>query len=369
MSMNPPDCTLVTACFNLTKFHKGTFDTEKIITNTKTTVAMPCYMVWYVDEETYPIIEKGRRENGLSELTKIHVVKYEDLWCSQFTEKVKSNREIYWPTRDARTCAESHLLVLNKFDFVLNVINENPFKTSKFGWIDSFVGVNARKICEDYTHDLLLTVLKNITDKFHIQIMNVTDKKYKLPENKKEFYKVYRCIVCGSFFACGRDIGLKILTRLKQISVETTMMGYGHGEKAMYLDVLDEFYDDIHRGYGDYGQILNNIIRPLRNINYINHFILKNYIAHRYYREAYDCSAILLEQIDREEVKVDASIQMDILYANYVSAYYHRPVKAIEILSQIRNKLERSESLKNVYLQRKDFYETQFDYIKYLKQT
>ena len=36
------------------------------------------------------------------------------------------------------------------------------------------------------------------------------------------------------------------------------MLGYGHGEEMLYLEILDEFYDDIERSYGDYGQIINN---------------------------------------------------------------------------------------------------------------
>jgi hypothetical protein len=150
-----PDCTLVTACFNLTKYYSGTYDVNKIIYNTKTTLSMPCYIVFYVDEETYPIIKSERDKNGLENMSIYNVVKYDDLWCAQFTEKVKSNRELYWPTKDDRTCSETHLLVLNKFDFVLNVINDNPFKTNRFGWIDAFLGENAKKICEDYTHNKL----------------------------------------------------------------------------------------------------------------------------------------------------------------------------------------------------------------------
>ena len=44
-----------------------------------------------------------------------------------------------------------------------------------------------------------------------------------------------------------------------------------------YVEVdvdLDEFYDDIHRSYGDYQHILNNFIRPTIAYDYIFHNIM-----------------------------------------------------------------------------------------------
>lgn len=43
-------------------------------------------------------------------------------------------REIYYPTKDM--CGESHLIYSRKFELVLQTIEMDPFKTSKFGWTD-----------------------------------------------------------------------------------------------------------------------------------------------------------------------------------------------------------------------------------------
>jgi hypothetical protein len=177
-------------------------------------------------------------------------------------DKIKKNREVYHPTKDERTCSETHLITCNKFAFVLQAIEENPHNTEKFAWIDSNCSTNMSKICENYSHSNILYILNNISYKFHIQILNVCDKKFKSDELKREYYSQYRWIVCGGFFTCGKEIGIKILNRLKEIVVETTYMGYGHGEEMFYLEVLDEYYDDIIKSYGDYRQILNNFIKP-----------------------------------------------------------------------------------------------------------
>ena len=41
-----------------------------------------------------------------------------------------------------------------------------------------------------------------------------------------------------------------------------------------YLEILDEFYDEIHQSYGDYEQILN---APTKNIEYVYHTVIQNF--------------------------------------------------------------------------------------------
>jgi hypothetical protein len=85
------------------------------------------------------------------------------------------------------------------------------------------------------------------------------------------------------------------LSRLKEIFAETTRQGFGHGEEMLYLEVLDEFYDDIARSYGDYGQILNNFLVPTRNAEYIFHTIIQNFKCAGHVREYEDaCKTLLL---------------------------------------------------------------------------
>jgi len=192
----------------------------------------------------------------------------------QYVDLIKKNRADYHPTKDKRTCAESHILCCSKFNFVLQVMKTNPFNTSKFGWIDANIGANFSKICTGYENHMLLHILHNSSEKFHIQILNVCDKKYMNVALKKEMYLEYRWIVCGGLFICGLN-SAAILNRLNELFIETTQQGFGHGEEMLYLEVLDEFYDDIERGYGDYHMILNNFLRPSKGFDYILEFIIR----------------------------------------------------------------------------------------------
>jgi hypothetical protein len=366
---NVPDSTLVSACFCLHDISKQTRTLEEILFATDYLMKLPCYLVMYGDKKTIPILRKKRQEYQLLHLTQFIELELSDIWSFQYLEKVNQNREKYWPTKDHRTSSESHLICCNKFDFVLQTIYTNPFKTSKFAWIDSFLTTKDTecRFSEEYKPNTIPNILNSINDKFSICILNATDKKYKLPEHKKEYYNEYRWVVCGGFFTCGKEIGIKILTRLKEIFVQTTEMGYGHGEEMFYLEVLDEFYDDIDRKYSDYGQTLDNFIIPKRNIHYIVHSILYNFLSLSYHKEIIHCAETLLREIENHKIDVSPDLYFFILFKYYISSYYYQPNKAKEIVRHIYNIFEIYPNVKKVFLEMEGFYKEQFNYVQYLQ--
>lgn len=342
-----PDCTLTTACFDLSKYNNNSRNIEDIKTQITPLLTVPCYLVIYTDDYCIDAIKEIRESFHFQHLTQYIVTKIDNLPLYKYNHIIKSNREKYWPTRDDRTSSESHLLCCSKFNFVLNTMNENPFQTKKFGWIDSFVGPNFSKICEDYTQDILLHVLNNsFENKFSIQVLASVDKKYKIPENKREYYEVYRYMVCGCLFITNKQIGVKILNRLNELFVTTTMQGYGHGEEMLYLEVLDEFYHDIHKSYGDYGQILNNFFYPMRYYRYVNKFLIhQNLYDYGNHRESYDCAKELQYVIEQLGVKVEADVYMATLTARYKSSLVINPSESIHRITDIYDACKKDASM------------------------
>ncbi len=323
--MRIPDCTLVTALFDLSKFNKSVRTPEKALKGIDAILKLPVYLIIFANEEMMKIIKERRIAYAYESMTVFITLEYEELWSAQFTQLVTNNRSEYWPTADERTCPESHLLCANKFDFVLKGIEMNPFQTSNFAWIDSNLHVddNTNKICFRYNSSRIPNVLNQIKkDKFHIQVMGVVDKKYKELEHKREYYEVYRWLVSGCFFTCGVDIGQKILQRLKSVVKSTTESGYGHGEEMFYLEVLDEFYNDIERSYGDYGQILNNFINISNNFYYVYSTILIPYMEHGYFQEAFDCASKMIYSIENHllDEEMDYGLYISTLRSQYWAA-------------------------------------------------
>ena len=333
-----PSCTLITACYDLHKYSPKCRTTEECLNLIDPLLKIPVYLVIYGSKTTIPGIRARRRKYDA--ITKYIEIELEDLWAYQFLDQVKRNREAYWPTRDERTCAESHIICCNKFDFVLETMSINPFNTTHFGWIDAYLGKASKepesqsaqsalskaqsqsalfkalvpcttfRICENYTIATIPRILRTIADEwkstqFHIQILNVCDKKFKDPAYKHEYYNQYRWVVCGGFFVTAPEAGIPILSRLKEIFVETTQAGYGHGEEMFYLEVLDEYSEQIRGTYGDYGQILDNFIYPTQNIEYVYHTILANYKNYGYEIEALKLETQLLESANKSWVIID----------------------------------------------------------------
>jgi hypothetical protein len=347
--MSIPNCTLTTACFCLKREHSGARSLSETVDLTEALLKLPIYLVIYGDEKTIPLLKEKRIRYGFESLTVFKETKPSSLWSFQYLEKVRQNRELYFPTRDERTSSETHLVTCNKFTFVLETIEANPFQTTRFGWIDAFLGKDTVKICEDYTPRILPWITTHISDKFQIQVLNVCDKKYKQKENKREFYSKYQWVVCGGFFTCGIDSGRRVLSRLNEIFVETTTMGYGHGEEMFYLEVLDELHEYISVSYGDYGQMLNNFIYPTRNFHYIYYFILRKYMEKEYWREAYHCSSALLYSLENHWTQDAADLVIHILLDHYISAYHYIPQTCRTLFQKIETVFLKNPPLKAIY--------------------
>ena len=302
------DCTLSTGCFCMHEYNTNSRPLSETIESTNALMKVAVNLVIYGDKYTIPLLREKREQYGLLRMSVFVELEHKNLWSFQWLDKVRANREAYWPTRDSRTSPESHLITCNKFDLVLQTMDSNPFSTNRFGWIDAFLGKDSLRISENYRPNLLPYILSNITDKFHIQVLNVCDKKYKFGSDydnynaKREYYSEYRWVVCGGFFTCGREVGQRVLTRLKEIFIKTTELGFGHGEEMFYLEVLDEFYDDIERSYGDYGQILDNFISVNKNIHYIFYFIIRRYREHGYQKELKDCCNWILKEFNAHRI-------------------------------------------------------------------
>jgi hypothetical protein len=330
-----PDITLTTGCFYLGDFNKDARSLDAILENIKTLLAVPCYLHIFCNSVLYESLKTIRDSFGLLPLTHWTVQECKEIWTFQYFDKVNANRAAYWPTRDARAGTESHLICCNKFDFVLQTVQNNPFKTSKFGWIDSNIGKNGTKISEEFHAHEFLSLLTNVTDKFHLQILNVVDKKYKRPDLKREYYSRYQWLVCGCLFTVGIHRATNILQYLKEQFVKTTELGVGHGEEMLYLEFLDEFDEDIVRGYGDYKQILHNFLAPQRNLNCV-YYIQKRYLDMGYNKECYELGDVLQRQFETYKIPMNYDLYAKTLFNKYVAAFYYCRAEAIRLKRHIQ---------------------------------
>ena len=283
----------VTAIYDLNKYNQMGHSIEKLLNNylelEKAMNTEDFTLIIYCNKIVYDAITRNNPKIIFI------IIEFESLWTYKYVNQITLNRQKYHPTKDVRTFPESHALVCAKFWFVSDSMDRYPDHTH-YGWID----VPFSKSCHSYKNGMITEIINDCTTnpnrkyKFNIQILNVVDKKYKDKELKREYYEKYRWLVCGNCFITHVDIGKCILNRLKEIFLETLEAGYGHGEEMLYLEILDEFYSDIYRSYGDYKEVLDNFIKITQNINYV-FYQLQMFILSKYSKEAHDCLDKLLE--------------------------------------------------------------------------
>jgi hypothetical protein len=317
--MTLPDVTIVTSCYC---FHNK-FRTRSILEindSIEIILSLPVYLVIFTDSLFYQIIKSKREKFGLIDQTLVVNVPFENTWASLYFYNVASNRNKYHAIRHDINCPYTHCIQCNKFDFLLQIINMNPFGTSKVGWLDGFVGINGKFSIyqgDDYIEKFVHT-LNSINDKFRITILDVNDKRYKQDINKREYYSKYRYVVYSGFFTSGIELAIPILKRLKEIFVHTTNLGYGHGDEMLYLEILDEFDEYIDKAYGDYHYILNNFINPVYNLGYIYTNIIKKYLLYERKKECNECCKSIIESNKKKIAKSDGN---DLLF-NKISEIY-----------------------------------------------
>jgi hypothetical protein len=361
-----PDCTLVTACYDLTKYKASCRSPMESIQSIKDLLHIRCYLVIYTDEIMINHIREVRKK--YENITKYIVGPIESLKNADWIlDKIRKNREIYHPTKDDRTSAESHFICCNKFQFVLDTIYSNPFGTSKYGWIDSNLGDNLSKICINYKSNMLLNVLTKCSQNFHIQVLNTTNKKFAKSEHLHEYYSEYRWVACGCLFITGRDVGVSILQFLYQHFIDTTNAGYGHGEEMLYLKLFEnkELSKKVVKSYGDYSNILNNFIRTTEGFWYIYKNVICNYIHYGYMQDCFECCMKLVDDMESydSEMKPDhCECYFIALFIGYICAYYVDRTKAIQLANKIHLYIDITPEIKFEYMKRESYHKERLAY-------
>jgi glycosyltransferase involved in cell wall biosynthesis len=376
-----PNTTIVTACFDLKNYYPEKSRNfarsiqEMVNENGEFLLEKLCYMTIFCDEFTYPEIFKVRNEkHQLGHLTKYHIIKFEDIWACRWKNKVIENTEKYWPTKTDRTEWPHHLINCNKFDFMLQSINNNFFETDYFVWCD----FNIKKIFNDirikekydkkYSMEqrnlMFLNILKNLPDKFHVNIMGVVDKKYLNINLIKEYYQKYQWYVTGGFFSLKiKKENIEILNKLKERFVETTELGYGHGDEMLYFNILHENPDLFEKTYGDYSELIYNFHYPVDNHQYILNKIVKTNFNFHYYKECYEACEKCLKPFLQNEIDINYEYFLNFLFYKYASSFYCKRDEALQNALTLLFYVDEIPQLKIEFDKSKEFYMKQIAYV------
>ena len=84
-----PDCTLVTACFDLTKYNTHSRELNVAIDRMSALLDVPCYLIIFTDAKMYEHIKNKRSANNLESITHYIITDVENLEAFKYAALVK----------------------------------------------------------------------------------------------------------------------------------------------------------------------------------------------------------------------------------------------------------------------------------------
>ena len=284
-----PRVTVVSACLYV---DDATHTVADLVEGTREMLSANVYLVLFCSKALLPELVKHRA--GKTHMTVFVCTELNELWTAAYHDTVVHNRERDWPTRDARAGVWSHLVTCNKFDWVSQVIQDNPFNTPVVAWADNKLSKMMPLGSGDSVAQLQRAVSALQTlDTFFIQVMGAVDPALLAPGAVAHYYAKYRHVVCGCLFALPVSHAW-VLDALKKVFIATVEAGYGHGEEMLYPEVIARNPEVFSHSFGDYRDILTNCPTPRQNIPYVLNFIIRPLCAMGRRREAATvCDAVL----------------------------------------------------------------------------
>jgi len=274
--------TFVTCFYSNSNYNK----LDYIISGIRTLKINQPIVIYVGDEEVKNLIYSVRKILGYEDKTKIIVTPLEELPMYKYRDKINENRQLYWATKDARCNTDIHIILMSKFFFVNDTMENNYYNTSHVSWIDynllSKKPHNSNNYTDDSVYELINTISQYPKDKFSTLIINYWEKKDF--DDLKNFYSSYKYIVAGLFYTTPIDIGKKIIQELITYGNYVTEQGYGHSEEHLIGHMIDLYEDDFDLSIGDYQDAIHNYYSVKVNHPYCN-YVLQKYLSHDRYNK------------------------------------------------------------------------------------
>ncbi len=256
--------TFVTACFNC---NKNNFFINKYLKKSLRTLVIDCPLIIYCEEEYAHIFKEIRKLFNLEHITSIITIKLEDLFFYKYKTYLLRGEDL-----ETNYNKNAHIVMMNKFKFLLDSIEKNPFNTTHFGWIDvnllEKTFNNSINYLDINIYDKIMHICKNPRDKFTIEVINQwTPEMY---SDLNSFYSKYQWIVAGCFFTMENNVGKIVLEKLINKAIDISLKGFGSGEESFFSFIIDENTELFNLYVGDYQDTIHNYYKIEKNHNYVN---------------------------------------------------------------------------------------------------
>jgi hypothetical protein len=262
-----PQATTIVSTLYL--FEASYEEEEKWLANAKRTCSLQHPMVIFTEgQERAARLKKMRSDAGVSHITEVIELPFNELIFAKKYSEIDSNRNTYWPTRDFRCHTNIHILMMSRIDLVASVARRNPFKSTHVCQMDINMLTKKPNGSILYTEDNVFRKLDAIFARPRplctLMIIEPWDKT--CFDDLREFYSRYRYQVAGTFWTADIASAKAIARKFNEVASSFTTAGYGHGDEhilARTVDILPQFFT---LSMGDYQDIIENYFKPSSNL-------------------------------------------------------------------------------------------------------
>jgi hypothetical protein len=256
----PSNWTVVTGYFDLTKMPDASISikarpAQHYLENARATMAVEQNLVVFCEPEAVEIL-KGMRPAWLEAHTKYIPMSFEDFRMTQYRSKIQENRKTHPYQFDDRNTASYYLLCMARYDMLKRVMEENPFGSTHFAWLN---------ICIERMGWKNVAALERVwpeqRDRFSTCWIDYQPEA--LVRNLPEYFKWGRCGMCSGFFTGRLNFMKEFCDSVEQKFLEALEAGYGHADEQLFSQVYFDKPDIFEHYYGDYQEMITNYVEPV----------------------------------------------------------------------------------------------------------
>lgn len=266
---NTDNWTLVTAYFNLTKEPDASQEIKNrpldfYMKTANATMGVEQNLVVFCDIESKPLLEKLRPVH-LHSKTKYIITSFSDFEIVNTRSKILENRKVV-PSADNRNTSSYYLFCMTRYIMVNQAIEENPFNSTHFAWINICIERMGWKNVKGLNSALAIN-----RDKFSTCWIDYQPKE--LVQNYPEYFKWGRCGMCSGFFTGRADYFKEFNKYILEEFYDCLEKGYGHADEQLYSIVYFKHPEIFEHYFGDYTEMITNydividrVTEPVRNL-------------------------------------------------------------------------------------------------------
>lgn len=218
----------------------------------------------FLEEDMIPLCQAERSKHNLLHKTIFKPITFSELPYFCYYENVKINREI---NKVVNACGfkdtAGYIVTVNsKIPLVNQVIEENPFHSTHFGWIDFglFHVASDAFISEDRPFEKL-------SERIKLEFMQPIHED--IPLNPElQYTKIYGMIAAG-YMTGNAESWKKFLFYFEEEFLKALTLGYGPSEEQIFPVIMVKYPDFFEFYYGKYDSILTNYVNQRTELQFI----------------------------------------------------------------------------------------------------